>query len=69
MINKPAFFILLVFLFLSFVPAYGQQALTLSESVDIALKNSHVLNIAREGTRGARAQKREAVTGFLPKFS
>jgi len=69
MIAKQVSFILVVFLFLSFVPAYGQQTLTLSESVDIALKNSHVLNIAREGTKGATAQKREAVTGFLPKFS
>jgi len=28
-----------------------------------------VINIAKEGTRGAEAQKKEAMTGFLPKFS
>jgi len=43
--------------------------LTLEESIDIALKNSIVLNMAREGSKGAVAQKNEAMTGFLPKFS
>ena len=36
---------------------------------EIALKNSIVINIAKEGSKGATAQKREAITGFLPKFS
>jgi len=45
------------------------QPLTLEESVSVALKNSRVINIAREGARGAEARKREAITGFLPKFS
>jgi outer membrane protein len=43
--------------------------LTLESSIEIALKNSIVLDIAREGTKSAEAQKREAVTGFLPQFS
>jgi outer membrane protein len=45
------------------------EPLTLEASIDIALKNSFTINIAREGTKSATAQKREAVTGFLPKFN
>lgn len=53
-----------------FLPLSGMaQTLTLEESIAIALKNSLLINIAREGVRGAEAQKREALTGFLPKFS
>ncbi|MEE9912707.1 MAG: TolC family protein [Deltaproteobacteria bacterium] len=55
-----------VFLPLS-VPAAGP--LTMEESISIALKNSLVMNIAKEGTKGAEARRREATTGFLPKFS
>jgi len=70
MISKQTFFILFVFTVFVFGSQSGYaQALTLAESIDIALKNSFVLNIAREGTRVAAAQKREAVTGFLPLFS
>jgi outer membrane protein TolC len=61
-------FVLAVFLL--FLPsAASAQALTLEESISIALKNSHILNIAKEGVKGAEAQKKEALTGFLPKFS
>jgi hypothetical protein len=42
---------------------------SLSESIDVALKQSVLINAAKEGVRGAEAQKREAFTGFLPKFS
>jgi outer membrane protein len=49
--------------------AGAAQPLTLEESVSIALRNSLLINIAKEGTKGAQAQKREALTGFLPKFS
>ena len=45
------------------------QPLTLEDSISIALKNSLVINIAKEGAKGAEARKREAITGFLPKFS
>ena len=49
--------------------ASANQPLTLEESISIALKNSRVMNIAREGAKSAEARKREAMTGFLPKFS
>lgn len=49
--------------------AVSAQALTLEESIALALQNSRVLDIAKEGVRGAEAQKKEALTGFLPKFS
>lgn len=45
------------------------QPLTLEESISIALKNSIVIKISREGAKAAEAGKREAITGFLPKFS
>ena len=45
------------------------ETLTLEESIDIALKNSLTINIVREGTKSAQAQRREAITGFLPKLS
>ncbi len=44
-------------------------ALTLRESIDTALKNSVIIDGAREAVKGAQAQKNEAVTAFLPKFS
>jgi outer membrane protein TolC len=48
---------------------FAEEPLTLKASIEIALKNSIVINIAKEGTKGATAQKREAITGFLPKFN
>jgi len=55
---------------LLFLPFSGAaQTLTLEESITIALKNSLLIHIAKEGARGAQAQKREALTGFLPRFS
>jgi outer membrane protein len=56
---------------LLFLPVSIQavQPLTLEDSISIALKNSLVINIAKEGAKGAEARKREAITGFLPKFS
>jgi len=45
------------------------ETLTLEESIDIALKNSLTIHSAKEGVKGATAQRREAVTGFLPKFN
>ena len=68
MINKAVcIFLLAVALFPQQIFAEGP--LTLESSIEIALKNSIVLDIAREGTKGATAQKREAITGFLPKFN
>ncbi|MBW6484608.1 MAG: TolC family protein [Syntrophobacterales bacterium] len=43
--------------------------MTLSESVEIAIKQSLRVNSAKEGVFGAEAVQREAFTGFLPKFS
>ena len=50
-------------------PAFAEEPLTLEASIEIALKNSIVINIAKEGTKGATAQKREAITAFLPKLN
>ncbi len=50
-------------------PAFAEEPLTLEASIEIALKNSSIINIAKAGAKSATAQKREAITGFLPKFS
>jgi outer membrane protein TolC len=47
---------------------WAAETLTLEDSVAIAVKNSLIIDIAREGAKGAQAKKREAMTGFLPKF-
>ena len=47
----------------------GAERMTLRDSIDLSLKQSVLLHAAQEGVRGAEAQKREAFTGFLPKFS
>ncbi|MGB5218184.1 MAG: TolC family protein [Smithella sp.] len=63
------FFLILLTIILFPGLIYAEEPLTLEASIDTALKNSIVLNIAREGTKSAVAQKKEAMTGFLPKFS
>lgn len=70
MTSKKLFHVLMLFT-LVFPPCliFAAEPLTLETSIDSALKNSIVLNIAKEGTKNAVAQKREAITGFLPKFS
>jgi outer membrane protein TolC len=64
-------FITVTFLVLTGSPLYAGDSgfMTLSESVDIAVKQSLLVNSAKEGVRGAEAMRREAFTGFLPKFS
>lgn len=71
MISKNWRIIVLTFFTVTFFPylVFAEDPLTLESSIDIALKNSIVINIAKEGTKSAIAQKREAITGFLPKFS
>ena len=71
MISKTYRLPFLIVLAIVFFPnlVSGEEPLTLEASIEIALKNSIVINIAKEGSRSATAQKREAVTGFLPKFS
>ena len=68
MINKVLYIFLLVCALFPY-QVFAEGPLTLESSIEIALKNSIVLDIAREGTKSATAQKREAITGFLPKFS
>jgi len=68
MINKAWCISLLAFALFPY-QVFAEGPLTLESSIEIALKNSVVLDIAREGTKVATAQKREAITGFLPKFS
>jgi outer membrane protein TolC len=43
--------------------------MTLSESIGLALKQNLSIQSAKEKTKGADAQKKEALTGFLPKLS
>jgi len=52
-------------------PSFAQKdpPLTLKESVDLALKQSVLAHAAREGVRGAEAQRKEALKGFFPKLS
>ena len=58
-------------LFFCFFTEYALSAdkLTLQQSIDLALSQSVIIQSAREGVKGAEAQKQEAFTGFLPKFS
>jgi outer membrane protein TolC len=49
--------------------ADSTTTLTLQDSIDMALKQSVIIHSAREGVAGAEAQKREALTGFLPTLS
>lgn len=49
--------------------ALSGEKLTLQQSIDLALKQSVLIQSAREGVKGAQAQKQEAFTGFLPRFS
>jgi len=71
MADKKFSFVILMFLTIVFSvrPGFAGEFMTLEESIDLALKNSIVLNIAKEGLKSATAQKMEAITGFLPKFS
>ena len=71
MISKNWRTIVLTLFTVAFFPhlVFAEEPLTLEASIDIALKNSIVINIAKEGSKGANAQKREAFTGFLPQFS
>jgi outer membrane protein TolC len=62
--------VLMLFAIALFPPLiFAEQPLTLDASINIALKNSSTINIAKEGTKGATALKMEAMTGFLPKFN
>jgi outer membrane protein len=61
-----------IFMAISVGVAGAQEAggpLTLEESIDIALKQSVIIQSAREGVAVSEARKKEAFTGFLPKLS
>ncbi len=63
---------LVVLIVAAVTPLYAAERgkpLTLTESIDLALKQSVLIHATKEGVQGAEAQKREAFTGFLPKFS
>ena len=68
--------IITVVLLLLLLPIYSYaqeskpktEALTLEESIQIALKNNHGLRAASEKVTGAEEKRREARTLFLPKF-
>ncbi len=49
--------------------ALSADKMTLQQSIDLALSQSVIIQSAREGVKGAEAQKQEAFTGFLPKLS
>ena len=66
--------ILIPFVITFLVVSYGLSfaegpIMTLRESIDMALKNSVLIQGAQEGVKGAQAKKNEAITAFLPKFS
>lgn len=71
MINNNCRMIFLMFFVIVLFPSliFAEQPLTLNASIDIALKNSSAITIAKEETKGATALKREAITGFLPRFN
>ena len=68
--NYCLIFSAILLFFLAFIQsAFAAEKLTLQQSIDLALKQSVLIQSAREGVRGAEAQKQEAFTNFLPKFS
>jgi len=59
-------------LFIMEFPAFSAEPLkplTLEESLDIALQQSLTIRSAKEGIAAAEAQRKEASSAFLPKFS
>jgi len=59
----------LLFFCISVEGAFSAGKMTLQESVDLALKQSVLIQSAKEGVKGADSLKQESFTGFLPKFS
>ena len=73
-VNRPFFRRTVILLTLSLalgapLTAAGADPLSLAESISIARSRSLLIHAAREGVRGAEAQRKEAFTGFLPKLS
>ncbi len=63
------FFATIALISISYDTALSAERLTLQQSIDLALMQSVLIQSAQEGVKGAEAQKLEAFTGFLPKFS
>lgn len=61
----------LILAFFTAVPGVlaGEKIFTLHESIETALRQSVLIRVAQEGVLGAEAQKKEALTGFLPKLN
>ena len=60
---------MLVFFIMAPGVSAAEKVFTLDESIETALKQSVLIHAAQEGVLGAEAQKKEALTGFLPKLS
>jgi outer membrane protein len=67
--NKISLIVIILSFLFAAVSAAADEPLTLEESINTALKNSNVIHAAKEGVNAAAAQRREAATGFLPKFN
>ncbi|MBA4396568.1 MAG: hypothetical protein C0394_04185 [Syntrophus sp. (in: bacteria)] len=61
--------LLLVFFMLTPAVSAADKVFTLDESIETALRQSHLIRAAQEGVLEAEARKKEAFTGFLPKLS
>ena len=61
--------ILLLILLPGWCFAQTVNPMGLQESIDLALRQSMLIQAARDGVKGAEAQKKEAFTAFLPKLS
>ncbi len=59
--------IAIFFLSFSFTFQAQTRILSLEECLDLAVKQSHALQIKQEELKMAEAQKKQAVTGYLPK--
>ncbi len=61
--------LMLVFFIMAPGVSAAEKVFTLDESIETALKQSVLIHAAQEGVLGAEAQKKEALTGFLPKLN
>ncbi|MEA1935450.1 MAG: hypothetical protein U9M96_01350, partial [Thermodesulfobacteriota bacterium] len=62
-------FLVIMFFCTAVLPEEKELPLTLQGSIDIALKQSVIVNAAREGMKASESKRKEAFTGFLPKLS
>ena len=62
-------FLMILFFSTAALPAEKVLPLTLQESIDMALKQSVIINAAREEVMASESMRKEALTAFLPKLS